>query len=77
MTPREKQTLDYIGGFICENGYSPSFDEIRIAAGLKSKSGVHRILQQLKEKKLIRLTRFRARTVRIVMHKCPHCGGEL
>lgn len=39
-TKKQKQTLDFISGFIKENGYAPSFREIKTALGVKSISTV-------------------------------------
>lgn len=43
-TPRQKKALDFIRAYIKENEYSPSYDEIKNALGLKSKSGGHRLV---------------------------------
>jgi repressor LexA len=49
-----------------EGGVSPSFDEMREALDLKSKSGVHRLISALEERKFIRRLPNRARALEIV-----------
>lgn len=49
MTPRQSQTLTFVREFWAENGFSPSYDEIRDALGLKSKSGVWFFLNSLEK----------------------------
>lgn len=54
MTPREKETLDFIKEHHREKGYPPSYDEIADHLGIKSKSGVNRIVVSLEEQGRIR-----------------------
>ncbi len=49
-----------------ENGISPSFDEMRYALKLKSKSGIHRLISGLEERGFIRRLAYRARAVEIL-----------
>lgn len=66
MTPKQKQTFDFIKDYISESGgVSPSFEEIKTHLGLKSKSGVHRLVWSLHEMGVIYVDANRAR--RIVM----------
>ena len=44
MTLRQKEALDFIRGFWGQNGYAPSYDQIAEAMGIRSKSGVHRVV---------------------------------
>lgn len=50
LTPRQKETLDFIKGYIEARGSSPTYDEIQQAVGLSSKSGVHRLVVGLCER---------------------------
>lgn len=52
-TARQKDVYDFIREFIDENKYGPSYQEIQNALGLNSKSGVHRMVQCLKDRGLI------------------------
>jgi len=47
MTPKMAETLSVIDAFIRRRGYSPSYDEIRAATGMVSKSSVHRVVGRL------------------------------
>ena len=47
MTPRERQVLDFVERFYCEHKYSPSYQEIADALGMKSKGGIKDILASL------------------------------
>lgn len=79
LTPRQKELLDYIRAYIDELGYSPSFDEMKAAVGLKSKSGIHRLLAALEERGFIRKLPHRARAIELVGYggrswRCECCG---
>lgn len=66
VTPRQREALTFISAFIAQHGYSPSTEEIRAALGLKSKSGVHRLVHGLEERGEIRLLPNRTRSIAIV-----------
>jgi repressor LexA len=51
---------------LADSGISPSFDEMKDALGLKSKSGVHRLITGLEERGFIRRLPHRARAIEIV-----------
>ena len=42
LTRKQHELLSYINGYLSEHGVSPSFDEMKDALGLRSKSGIHR-----------------------------------
>ncbi len=50
ITKRQKQVLDYIAGFIDENGYSPSYEEIAHGLELASLATVHKHISALEAK---------------------------
>ncbi len=50
LTKRQKQILDYIQGFIDENGYSPTFEEIRKHFRLSALSTIHQHIDTLSSK---------------------------
>jgi repressor LexA len=54
LTRRQKEVLDFIAGFIRENGYSPSFEEIAGGVGLASIATVHKHLTALDTKGYLR-----------------------
>lgn len=47
LTPRQKDAFDFICGYYDEHGYSPTYDEIAAALGLKAKSQAFRLVRQL------------------------------
>ena len=54
MTPRQAETLEFIREFWGEHQYSPSYEEIKDALGLKSKSGVAFLITKLEEQGFVR-----------------------
>ena len=54
LTAKQRELLLFIDGRLKEGGISPSFDEMRMALELKSKSGVHRLISALEERGFIR-----------------------
>ena len=57
LTPRLAQLKAYIGDYQHERGCSPALSEMASAIGLRSKSGVHRMLKELEERGHVRLSR--------------------
>lgn len=66
LTVKQRELLLFIDGRLKENGISPSFDEMREALDLKSKSGVHRLISALEERGFIRRLPNRARALEVV-----------
>src|SRR4028118_594632 len=66
LTAKQHELLMFIHGRLGRTGVSPSFDEMREALDLKSKSGVHRLISPLEERKFIRRLPNRARALEIV-----------
>jgi repressor LexA len=54
LTPRQKQVLDFIAGFLEENGYCPSYEEIAGGLDLASLATVHKHISALETKKYLR-----------------------
>ena len=54
LTRRQKEVLDFIAGFVDENGYSPSYDEIAHALNLASLATVHKHITALEQKNYLR-----------------------
>lgn len=63
MTKRQKHAMDFIKAFWGENGYAPSYDEIKDHLGLKSKSNVHSLVVRLVKKELISTKPCMARSI--------------
>ena len=49
-----------------DNSVSPSFEEMKIALGLKSKSGIHRLINALEERGFIKRLHNKARAIKII-----------
>ena len=63
LTRRQREIYDYICGFIDERGYSPSLEEICARFGLASVATVHKHVQHLVEKGLLRKAWNRSRSI--------------
>ena len=66
LTKKQHELLTYIDERIQETGISPSFDEMKEALNLKSKSGIHRLITALEERGFLRRLRHRARALEVV-----------
>ena len=66
LTAKQRELLMFIRQRLGETGISPSFDEMREALDLKSKSGVHRLISALEERGFIRRLPNRARALEVV-----------
>jgi repressor LexA len=73
LTAKQRELLLFIDGRLKDGGVSPSFDEMREALDLKSKSGVHRLISALEERGFIRRLPNRARALEVV--KLPEAQG--
>ena len=74
LTGKQHQLLSYLINYQAEKDITPSFDEMRTAIGLASKSGVHRLVSALEERGYIRKLPNRARAIEILRH--PGSGTE-
>jgi repressor LexA len=66
LTKKQYELLLYIHKHLNENGVSPSFDEMKDALGLRSKSGIHRLISGLEERGFINRLAHRARALEVV-----------
>src|SRR3954447_18735789 len=66
LTRKQSELLTYIHAQLSESGISPSFEEMKDALSLKSKSGVHRLISALEERGFIRRLANRARALEIL-----------
>ena len=66
LTQRQLQLLRFIQLYVKEHDVSPSFDEMRSALKLRSKSGIHRLISGLEERGYIRRLAYRARALEVV-----------
>lgn len=66
LTTKQHELLLFINERLNQSGVSPSFDEMREALDLKSKSGVHRLISALEERGFIRRLPNRARALEVL-----------
>ncbi|MEE4350842.1 MAG: transcriptional repressor LexA [Pacificimonas sp.] len=66
LTEKQHQLLMFIHNRLQDKGVSPSFEEMKDALDLKSKSGVHRIVSALEERQFIRRLPNRARALEVL-----------
>jgi repressor LexA len=66
LTRKQHELLLYINQRLGESGISPSFDEMKEALGLRSKSGIHRLISALEERGFIKRLAHRARALEVV-----------
>ena len=75
LTRKQSELLNYLNAHLQEHDIPPSFDEMRDALGLASKSGVHRLVSGLEERGYIRRLANRARAIEIL--KPRHAVNEV
>jgi repressor LexA len=73
LTRKQHELLLYINDRLNESGVSPSFEEMKDALDLKSKSGVHRLISALEERGFIRRLANRARALEVL--RMPDAKG--
>lgn len=76
LTPKQQELLSFIQNRLEEGGVSPSFEEMKDALDLRSKSGIHRLINALEERGFIRRLPNRARALEVLklpeaMHRAP------
>ncbi|GBR47529.1 transcriptional repressor LexA [Neokomagataea thailandica] len=84
LTPKQYQLLLYIDKHLKQTGYSPSFDEMKDALSLRSKSGIHRLISALEDRGFLKRHHHRARalevlkvpTVEVAPLKVPERSGR-
>lgn len=74
LTQKQKELLLFIHERMQDSGVPPSFDEMKEALDLKSKSGIHRLITALVERGFIRRLPHRARAIEVI--KLPEGSGE-
>lgn len=74
LTKKQLELLAFIDKRVARDGVPPSFDEMKEALNLRSKSGIHRLITALEERGFIRRLAHRARAIEIV--KRPSALGD-
>jgi repressor LexA len=73
LTRKQYELLRFINERLKEAGVPPSFDEMKDALDLRSKSGIHRLITALEERGFIRRLPNRARAIEVI--KLPEISG--
>jgi repressor LexA len=66
LTKKQLQLLEFIHKRMQRDNVPPSFDEMKVALDLRSKSGIHRLITALEERGFIRRLAHRARAIEII-----------
>ncbi len=66
LTKKQKELLDFLKDYISSNQISPSFEEMKEAVNLKSKSGIHRLITSLEQRGFIKRLKHKARAMEII-----------
>src|SRR5579871_2732063 len=73
LTKKQHQLLVFIRERMAADGVAPSFDEMKEALRLKSKSGIHRLITGLEERGFLRRLPHRARALQVL--KLPEAAA--
>ena len=65
LTKKQKELYDFLDHYIKSNQISPSFEEMKEAVNLKSKSGIHRLITSLEQRGFIKRLKHKARAMEI------------
>ncbi|MGI4745715.1 MAG: transcriptional repressor LexA [Janthinobacterium lividum] len=74
LTRKQHELLSFIDRHLKETGFSPSFDEMKDALNLRSKSGIHRLISALEERGFLSRRHHRARALEVL--RLPDVGGR-
>jgi repressor LexA len=66
MTERQKMVLDFIELYIKMKGFPPSYMDIATGLNLRSKSNIHRLVHDLKDKGLLQIKPHMVRSLKVV-----------
>ena len=66
LTKKQRELLMFLEERISQSGVTPSFEEMKDKVGLKSKSGIHRLISALEDRGFIKKLPFKARAIEIL-----------
>src|SRR5271155_5541179 len=84
LTRKQHELLSFIDRHLKTTGFSPSFEEMKEALHLKSKSGIHRLISALEERGFLSRRHHRARALEVTRlpddmaprTRAPHGNGD-
>ena len=68
LTPKQAKFLKFLSNFIEQNGYSPSYEEMKQVLNYQSKSRIHAFVHSLRKRGYVRLIPYMKRSI-IITHK--------
>ncbi len=74
LTRKQHELLTFIDAHLKTTGFSPSFEEMKEALQLRSKSGIHRLISALEERGFLRRRHHRARALEVT--RLPNEAGR-
>ena len=77
LTKKQKELFDYLNKYITNNQISPSFEEMKKAVNLKSKSGIHRLITSLEQRGFIKRLKHKARAMEIIQKNSNNDEGSI
>ena len=63
LTPKQAKFLKFLANFMDQNGYSPSYEEMKQVLNYKSKSRIHSFVHSLKKRGYVRLIPYMKRSI--------------
>ena len=66
LTKKQKELLNYIQNYQTKSGVTPSYEEMKFALNLKSKSGIHRLILALEERGFLKRLAHKARALEVI-----------
>ena len=66
LTKKQKELYEFLKSYMSINSIAPSFEEMRVAVNLKSKSGIHGLITSLEQRGFIRRLKHKARAIEII-----------
>ena len=76
LTKKQKELYDFLDHYIKSNQISPSFEEMKRAVNLKSKSGIHRLITNLEQRGFIKRLKHKARAMEITKNLYQNNSNE-
>lgn len=76
LTKKQLELLLFIDSYLNRRGMAPSFEEMKEAVNLKSKSGIHRLVTALEERGFLRRLRHRARALEVLRLPPSHAPKD-
>ena len=65
LTPKQAKFLKFLANFIDQNGYTPSYEDMKQVLNYKSKSRIHAFVHSLKNRGYVRLIPYMKRSIMI------------